>query len=53
VVCKLIAGSESVFDQYSSADGAGKSKIQNILALSDAEDLHMRLAEAGALAMLS
>ncbi|KAJ3837340.1 P-loop containing nucleoside triphosphate hydrolase protein [Lentinula raphanica] len=53
LLCNLIAGSDSVFDRYSGADGAGKSKLHIMLALSDAEDLHTRLAASGALATLT
>ncbi|KAE9398518.1 hypothetical protein BT96DRAFT_920833 [Gymnopus androsaceus JB14] len=53
LLCNLIAGSEKVFDRYSGADGAGKSKLRIILALSDVEDLQTRLAASGALATLT
>ncbi|KAJ3895171.1 P-loop containing nucleoside triphosphate hydrolase protein [Lentinula edodes] len=53
LLCNLIAGSDKVFDRYSDADGAGKSKLHIILALSDAEDLQTRLAASGALATLT
>ncbi|KAJ3797917.1 P-loop containing nucleoside triphosphate hydrolase protein [Lentinula aff. detonsa] len=53
LLCNLIAGSDEVFNRYSSADSTGKSKLHIILALSDAEDLQTRLAAAGALATLT
>ncbi|KAJ3855257.1 P-loop containing nucleoside triphosphate hydrolase protein [Lentinula lateritia] len=53
LLCNIIAGSDKVFDRYSDADGAGKSKLHIILALSDAEDLQTRLAASGALATLT
>ncbi|KAL0581063.1 SWI5-dependent HO expression protein 4 [Marasmius crinis-equi] len=48
LICNLIVGSDNVFEKYSSS----KSKIQIIVALSDAEDIQTRLASSGALATL-
>ncbi|KAK7058468.1 SWI5-dependent HO expression protein 4 [Paramarasmius palmivorus] len=48
LICNLIVGSDKVYETYASS----KSKLQIILALSDAEDLQTRLAASGALATL-
>jgi len=55
LICNLIAGSEEVFDKYGGQEetASSKSKLQIIVALSDAEDPHTRLAASGALATVT
>ncbi|KAJ8084521.1 SWI5-dependent HO expression protein 4 [Marasmius tenuissimus] len=48
LLCNLIVGSDPVFEKYSSS----KTKLQIIVALSDAEDIQTRLGASGALATL-
>ncbi|KAF5368393.1 hypothetical protein D9758_002196 [Tetrapyrgos nigripes] len=52
LICNLIAGSDKVFESYTSINAGAQSKIQIILALCDADDLQTRLASSGALATL-
>lgn len=49
LICNLVAGSESMFNKYSSS----KSKLQILVALGDVEDDPTRLASSGALAALT
>ena len=55
LICNLIAGSEEVFDKYGGQEETAgpKSKLQVLIALSDAEDSHTRLAASGALATIT
>lgn len=57
LLCNLIVGSDAVFEKYGGGGthnlSSVKSKLQIILALSDADDLPTRLAAAGALATLT
>lgn len=55
LICNLIAGSEEVFDQYGGQEetASSKSKLQILVALSDVEDPHTRLAASGALATVT
>lgn len=55
LICNLIAGSEDVFDKYGGQEetASSKSKLQILVALSDVEDAHTRLAASGALATVT
>jgi hypothetical protein len=55
LICNLIAGSEEVFDKYGGQEetASSKSKLQILVALSDVEDPHTRLAASGALATVT
>ena len=55
LICNLIAGSDEVFDKYGGQEGtaSSKSKLQVLVALSDVEDPHTRLAASGALATVT
>lgn len=55
LICNLIAGSEEVFDKYGGQEetAGSKSKLQILVALSDVEDPHTRLAASGALATVT
>ena len=55
LICNLIAGSEEVFDRYGGQEetASSKSKLQILVALSDVEDCHTRLAASGALATVT
>ena len=51
LICNLIAGSDTVFERYGGEESTSKTHI--LLALSDVDDLHTRLAASGALAILT
>ena len=55
LICNLIAGSDEVFDRYGGQEetAGSKSKLQILVALSDAEDIQTRLAASGALATVT
>ena len=55
LICNLITGSDEVFDRYGGQEdtASSKSKLQILIALSDVEDTHTRLAASGALATVA
>jgi len=55
LICNLIAGSDEVFDKYGGQEetASSKSKLRILVALSDVEDFHTRLAASGALATVT
>ena len=61
LLCNLVSGSESVFNQFSGDDGPSgttksgqtKSRIHILVALTDVDDEPTRLAASGALAVLT
>ena len=55
LICNLVAGSDEVFDRYGGQEetASSKSKLQILVALSDVEDSHTRLAASGALATIT
>lgn len=55
LICNLIAGSGEAFEKYGGQEetASSKSKLQILVALSDVEDCHTRLAASGALATVT
>jgi ribosomal protein S12 methylthiotransferase accessory factor YcaO len=49
LIRNLVGGSDDLFEKYSTSE----SKLQVMLALSDVDDLHTRLAASGSLATLT